>query len=59
MSSLTTGTKVYVAGGKLHDGSASREMWRYDPSQDSWLQMASMNEERRNFGNIVKLGHSI
>ncbi|KAA8585075.1 hypothetical protein FQN60_003769 [Etheostoma spectabile] len=37
---------LYLAGGEFPDGSASREMWRYDPCFDSWMEMAPMNVAR-------------
>ena len=43
---------MYLAGGSFGDHSDSREMWCYDASHDSWLQMASMNEARSDLGNI-------
>lgn len=41
---------LYLAGGEFPDGSASREMWRYDPCFDSWLEMAPMNVARSELG---------
>ncbi|TSK77144.1 Kelch-like protein 20 [Bagarius yarrelli] len=35
------------------DGSASREMWRYDPCFDSWLEMAPMNVARSELDGYV------
>uniref|UniRef100_G3PCF3 BTB domain-containing protein n=1 Tax=Gasterosteus aculeatus aculeatus TaxID=481459 RepID=G3PCF3_GASAC len=34
---------LYLAGGEFPDGSASREMWRYDPCFDSWMEMYPVN----------------
>lgn len=44
------GSTLYLAGGEFPDGSASREMWRYDPCFDSWLEMAPMNVARSELG---------
>ena len=41
---------LYLAGGEFPDGSASREMWRYDPCFDSWMEMAPMNVARSELG---------
>lgn len=41
---------LYLAGGEFPDGSASREMWRYDPCFDTWLEMAPMNVARSELG---------
>ncbi len=41
---------LYLAGGEFPDGSASREMWRYDPCFDSWSEMAPMNVARSELG---------
>lgn len=47
---LSPGSTLYLAGGEFPDGSASREMWRYDPCFDSWLEMAPMNVARSELG---------
>lgn len=44
---------LYLAGGEFPDGSASREMWRYDPCFDSWTEMAPMNVARSELGEVV------
>lgn len=44
---------LYLAGGEFPDGSASREMWRYDPCFDSWMEMAPMNVARSELGEGV------
>lgn len=41
---------LYLAGGEFPDGSASREMWRYDPCFDAWSEMAPMNVARSELG---------
>lgn len=51
-SSLPDST-LYLAGGEFPDGSASREMWRYDPCFDSWTEMAPMNVARSELGEVV------
>ncbi|XP_046873272.1 kelch-like protein diablo isoform X3 [Hypomesus transpacificus] len=50
---VVSGSTLYLAGGEFPDGSASREMWRYDPSFDSWLEMAPMNVARSELGGAV------
>ncbi|KAI4888105.1 hypothetical protein NFI96_021830 [Prochilodus magdalenae] len=47
---VVSGSMLYLAGGEFPDGSASREMWRYDPCFDSWLEMAPMNVARSELG---------
>ncbi|XP_048847325.1 kelch-like protein 17 isoform X3 [Brienomyrus brachyistius] len=47
---VASGSTLYLAGGEFPDGSASREMWRYDPCFDSWLEMAPMNVARSELG---------
>lgn len=47
---MGSGSVLYLAGGEFPDGSASREMWRYDPCFDSWLEMAPMNVARSELG---------
>ncbi|XP_035261598.1 kelch-like protein 20 isoform X2 [Anguilla anguilla] len=47
------GSTLYLAGGEFPDGSASREMWRYDPCFDSWLEMAPMNVARSELGLVM------
>uniref|UniRef100_A0A8C8G862 BTB domain-containing protein n=1 Tax=Oncorhynchus tshawytscha TaxID=74940 RepID=A0A8C8G862_ONCTS len=47
---VVSGSTLYLAGGEFPDGSASREMWRYDPCFDSWLEMAPMNVARSELG---------
>ena len=54
-SALTTGSIVYMAGGRYSDGSLSREMWRYDYSCDSWEELAPMNEAHTDYGKTVKV----
>ena len=44
---------MYLAGGEFPDGSASREMWRYDSCFDSWLEMAHMNVARSELGEAT------
>ncbi|CAK6964753.1 kelch-like protein 20 [Scomber scombrus] len=44
---------LYLAGGEFPDGSASREMWRYDPCLDSWMEMAPMNVARSELGLVM------
>nr|WEX30467.1 Kelch-like protein 20a-A-3 [Carassius gibelio] len=48
---VVSGSMLYLAGGEFPDGSASREMWRYDPCFDSWTEMAPMNVARSELGN--------
>lgn len=49
-SSSFPDSTLYLAGGEFPDGSASREMWRYDPCFDSWTEMAPMNVARSELG---------
>ncbi|XP_067881949.1 kelch-like protein 20 isoform X3 [Heterodontus francisci] len=46
----STGSTLYLAGGEFPDGSASKEMWRYDPCFDMWHEMAAMNVARSELG---------
>lgn len=50
---LSVDSTLYLAGGEFPDGSASREMWRYDPCLDSWMEMAPMNVARSELGKAV------
>lgn len=50
---LSGDSTLYLAGGEFPDGSASREMWRYDPCFDSWMEMAPMNVARSELGKAV------
>ncbi|XP_056437887.1 kelch-like protein 20 isoform X2 [Gadus chalcogrammus] len=50
---VVSGSTMYLAGGEFPDGSASREMWRYDSCFDSWLEMAHMNVARSELGGAV------
>ncbi|XP_078502015.1 kelch-like protein 24 [Lissotriton helveticus] len=47
---VVSGSTLYLAGGEFPDGSASREMWRYDPCFDIWQEMAPMNVARSELG---------
>lgn len=51
--SVSVDSTLYLAGGEFPDGSASREMWRYDPCFDSWIEMAPMNVARSELGEAV------
>ncbi|XP_061605996.1 kelch-like protein diablo [Phyllopteryx taeniolatus] len=44
---------LYLAGGEFPDGSASREMWRYDTCFDTWMEMAPMNASRAELGLVM------
>ncbi|XP_059898366.1 kelch-like protein 20 [Gadus macrocephalus] len=50
---VVSGSIMYLAGGEFPDGSASREMWRYDSCFDSWLEMAHMNVARSELGLVM------
>lgn len=52
---LAVDSTLYLAGGEFPDGSASREMWRYDPCFDSWMEMAPMNVARSELGRAVRV----
>ncbi|XP_071963391.1 kelch-like protein 24 isoform X2 [Antedon mediterranea] len=41
---------LYLAGGEFPDGSASKDVWRYDPSCDNWAQVSPMNYPRSELG---------
>ncbi|XP_078096673.1 LOW QUALITY PROTEIN: kelch-like protein 24 [Mustelus asterias] len=47
---VASGSTLYLAGGEFPDGSASKEMWRYDPCFDMWHEMAAMNVARSELG---------
>lgn len=53
--SVSVDSTLYLAGGEFPDGSASREMWRYDPCFDSWIEMAPMNVARSELGEAVSV----
>ncbi|XP_051570772.1 LOW QUALITY PROTEIN: ring canal kelch homolog [Myxocyprinus asiaticus] len=50
---VVSGSMLYLAGGEFPDGSASREIWRYDLCFDSWLEMAPMNVARSELGLVM------
>lgn len=54
---MCSGSVLYLAGGEFPDGSASREMWRYDPCFDSWLEMAPMNVARSELGEAQEFNN--
>ncbi|XP_078612132.1 kelch-like protein 24 [Branchiostoma floridae x Branchiostoma japonicum] len=41
---------LYMSGGEFPDGSASKDMWKYDPIFDVWTEMAPMNVPRSELG---------
>ena len=41
-----------MAGGEYPDGSASKAVWRYDPTLDIWQEVESMQTPRSELGNI-------
>ena len=43
--------RVYMAGGEYPDGSASKAVWRYDPTLDIWQEVESMQTPRSELGN--------
>ena len=45
--------RVYMAGGEYPDGSASKAVWRYDPTLDIWQEVESMQTPRSELGNIT------
>ncbi|XP_078467222.1 kelch-like protein 24 isoform X1 [Lampetra fluviatilis] len=47
---VVSGNTLYMAGGEFPDGLASRDTWRYDPSFDTWQEMAQMNVARSELG---------
>ncbi|XP_051878526.1 kelch-like protein 20 [Pristis pectinata] len=54
---VASGCTLYVAGGEFPDGSASKEMWRYDPCYDMWHKMAPMNVARSELGLVMLDGY--
>ena len=48
--------KVYMAGGEYPDGSASKAVWRYDPTLDVWQEVESMHTTRSELGKSAPLG---
>lgn len=52
---VSVDSTLYLAGGEFPDGSASREMWRYDPCFDSWMEMAPMNVARSELGRTASV----
>ena len=42
--------KMYMAGGEYPDGSASKAVWRYDPTLDVWQEVESMQKPRSELG---------
>ena len=40
-----------MAGGEYPDGSASKAVWRYDPTLDIWQEVESMQTPRSELGN--------
>lgn len=52
-SLVTLGYSLYVIGGSSDDNTYSNSVERYDPVEDKWTQLASMNYERRLFGCAV------
>ncbi|GAB6025875.1 hypothetical protein CHUAL_014049 [Chamberlinius hualienensis] len=48
---------LYMAGGEFPDGSASRNMFKYDPVLDQWQEMASMNMPRSELGLALLDGY--
>ena len=42
-----------MAGGEYPDGSASKAVWRYDPTLDIWQEVESMQTPRSELGNIT------
>ncbi|XP_007891830.1 kelch-like protein 3 [Callorhinchus milii] len=47
---VASGSTLYVVGGEFPDGSASRELWQYDPCFDTWHEKAPMNVARSELG---------
>ena len=46
--------RVYMAGGEYPDGSASKAVWRYDPTLDIWQEVESMQTPRSELGNVIQ-----
>jgi len=41
---------MFLAGGEFPDGSASRSLWKFDPSYEVWQELGSMNVPRSELG---------
>lgn len=55
--------KIYVAGGRGDRDSILHSVECYNPVNDEWVKIASMNHQRENFalvelsGNLYAMGH--
>ena len=47
--------KMYMAGGEYPDGSASKAVWRYDPTLDVWQEVESMQKPRSELGKFFNI----
>ncbi|XP_059834926.1 kelch-like protein 20 isoform X3 [Hypanus sabinus] len=54
---VASGNTLYVAGGEYPDGSASKDMWRYDPCYNMWHEMFPMNVARSELGLAMLDGY--
>ena len=44
-----------MAGGEYPDGSASKAVWRYDPTLDVWQEVESMQKPRSELGKFFNI----
>ena len=44
-----------MAGGEYPDGSASKAVWRYDPTLDVWQEVESMQKPRSELGEFINI----
>ena len=51
--------KMYMAGGEYPDGSASKAVWRYDPTLDVWQEVESMQKPRSELGEFINIRFQI
>ena len=50
---------MYMAGGEYPDGSASKAVWRYDPTLDVWQEVESMQKPRSELGEFINIRFQI
>lgn len=62
-AATTINDKIYAAGGQTEEKSYSQSVECYDPIEDKWSELASMNYPRARFaleelkGNLYAFGH--
>ncbi|KAK3923947.1 Kelch-like protein diablo [Frankliniella fusca] len=50
---VTVGGALYSVGGKAGDGTVLNSVERYDPNENRWFKIASLNEARYDFGCVA------